>query len=48
MNYSNLSTNWDFRHVRAGGFVALKQISFGATKLSAHPEDGDGVISRNI
>jgi hypothetical protein len=43
MNCSNLSTNWDSRHVRADGLVALKQISFGATKPTARPEDGDGV-----
>ena len=35
----------------AGGLVAPKLmtvISFGATKPSGHPEDGDGVSSRNV
>jgi len=29
-------------------FGSTKQNSFGATKLPAHPEDGDGVITRNV
>ena len=47
-NYSNLSTIWNSRHVRAGGLVAIKLISFSATKHPAHPEDGDGVTCRNV
>jgi hypothetical protein len=47
-NSSNLSTIWNSRHLRAGGLVALKQISFITTKHPAHLEGGDGVTCRNV
>jgi hypothetical protein len=47
MNYSNLSTIWNSKQVRAGSLVTPKQISFSATKPPGDPEDGDGVTYRN-
>jgi hypothetical protein len=47
-NFSGRQTHQDVKVLRLFGLVVSKVISFDVTKQPAHPEDGDGVSTRNV
>jgi len=47
-NFSGRQTRQDVKVLRRFGLVAPKPINFDATKPPAHPEDEDGVSTRNV